>query len=474
MSAKNEQGFGMQRKLISHSASIFAIRFFSALALLVVAILFSHKLPAELFGKYQALWVDTAILIVLAGLGLAPFALTYEGKAINRWLMLLKPRHVVLYGLWVVMLGMILAFLLSAYEVYPTAALPILLLVQVGGLLAETYLIVQARLGIAALVSLLHALAFLTLHLLFLLLGFSFSTLIWGIFLLSALRFFFLLIVSGKVFRENASGLRLRKIPRNIRRQWLQLGIYDLIQVAVRYVDKFLLAILIAPALFSVYFIGTTEVPFIPIVLGAVGSSLLQQMAQGQQAHLSKVQLMRTSGSILSRVVFPIFFFLFFFRNEFILFLFSEKYSAAVPLFAISILVLPLRAYNFTAILQHLNKVHIINLGAVLDLIFACCLAFPLYHFLGLKGIVLAFVVSSFFQAAFYLYHTVRATNQSVAALLPIRAWMIQLFGYGVLFCCLKLAMGDSFGLSWPLFVAAGVTVVTVILSLLPIFVARS
>ncbi|MBS1644375.1 MAG: polysaccharide biosynthesis C-terminal domain-containing protein [Bacteroidetes bacterium] len=474
MSATNRQSFGMQHKLISHSASIFVIRFFPALALLVVAILFSHKLPAALFGKYQALWVDTAILIVLAGLGLAPLALTHDGRTINRWLMLLKPRHVVLYGLWVALLGLILAFLLKDYDTYPTAALPILLLAQVGSLLTETYLIVQARLGIAALVSLLHALAFLTLHLLFLVLGLSFATLIWGIFLLSALRFCILLIVSGKVFRENAVGLRCRKIPRNIRRQWLQLGIYDLVQVAVRYVDKFVLAILIAPALFSVYFIGTTEVPFIPIVLGAVGSSLLQQMAKGPQVQLSKLQLMRTSGSILSRVVFPIFFFLFFFRQEFILFLFSEKYSAAVPLFAISILVLPLRAYNFTAILQHLNKVHIINLGAVLDLVFACSLAFPLYHVLGLKGIVWAFVVSSFFQAVFYLYHTSRATNQPLVSLLPLRTWLLQLLGYGILFFCLSLVLGDSFGLIWQLFVAAGVTVVTVVLSLLPIFVARS
>ncbi|MEO6832508.1 MAG: hypothetical protein ABI378_08705 [Chitinophagaceae bacterium] len=469
----NEQGSTMQRKLVSHSAYIFAIRFFPAAAMLAVAIVFSHELPPEIFGVYQQLWVDSAILIALASMGIVPLLLTHDALSINRWLLTLKARQGALFGIWVLLLGVVLIFLLRHYPLFPVPMLFLLLVMQVGLLLCETYLIVNQRMLQAAIISAFYAILFFGIHYLFLLDWFSFSALIWWIVALSLARFLVLLLVSRKIFTLRTLDLRRRNMPVAIRKQWLQLGIYDISQVAFRYIDKFAISLLVGPALFSVYFIGTTDVPFMALMLGAVGNSLLQQMAHGEKTHSSRVKLLYTSGTLLAVVVFPVFFYLFFFRTEFIVFVFSEKYLAAVPLFAISILALPLRAYNYTSLLQHLNLVKIINIGAVLDLGIACGLAVPLYLWKGLMGVAFAFMISSYLQAGFYLFHTSKAVQLPIWKLIPWRQWIAMFVLYGLLGLGLHFLLVHSFGHRLGLFLGAAATAIIIFVSLSPIFFSR-
>src|SRR5690606_10351781 len=109
-------------------------------------------------------------------------------------------------------------------------------------------------------------------------------------------------------------------------------------------------------------------------------------------------------GRLLSCIAYPVFFFLFFFRSEFITVVFSEKYVEAIPIFLCSVLILPVRAYSNTTILQNYHQGRIINAGVLLDYIVALAVIYPLYLWLGLAGIALSFVVSTYVQVIFYLY----------------------------------------------------------------------
>jgi peptidoglycan biosynthesis protein MviN/MurJ (putative lipid II flippase) len=106
----------------------------------------------------------------------------------------------------------------------------------------------------------------------------------------------------------------------------------------------------------------------------------------------------------------------------------------AVPIFLMSILVLPLRAYKFTTILQHKHLGRIINIGAVMDIAIALGLAYPLYLKMGLAGIALSFVISTYIQSAFYLYHTAKALNVSVIKLMPLVNWIVKFIVFGIVF----------------------------------------
>jgi O-antigen/teichoic acid export membrane protein len=134
---------------------------------------------------------------------------------------------------------------------------------------------------------------------------------------------------------------------------------------------------------------------------------------------------------MLSSIVFPVFFFLYIFRNELFVTVLSEKYIPAIPIFAVSILSLPVRAYSFTTVLQRAHKGHIINIGAVAELVLALALMYPLYLFMGLPGVALSFVISTYLQAVFYLIATARHLRVSPLHLLPLRNWTVKFVMYG-------------------------------------------
>ena len=119
--------------------------------------------------------------------------------------------------------------------------------------------------------------------------------------------------------------------------------------------------------------------------------------------------------------------FLLFFAAPLFALFFDHRYAASVPIFQWSILVLPLRAYGFTSILQHAHKGAIINKGALLDLLIAIVAMYPLYSIMGLPGLAFSFVLSSYIQAAYYSVYTAKILQVRVLDLFPMKIWLQQI-----------------------------------------------
>lgn len=470
----HEPGSAMKRTLLSRSAFIFAIRFFPLAATTAVGIAFSQLLPPALNGIYARLWmVYTGVFATLACFGLAPMMLTHTVARVDSWLRHLRLRSFLIFLLWSLALAaaLVMFFLRqNAFEAWVAAPL---LLAQVWMLLSESYLIIRERFAVTLATALLYSLCFAAAHVLFLTDQCSLTELFLLIALLGAVRAAVLTLI-GRYFYKNAQAKKNEsgRMPPGAQKQWMQLGIYDVSQMLFRWIDKLALSALIGPALFAVYLNGTLEVPFVATLLGAVGNSLLQQMAQGGQGNEERVRLMHVSGALLARIVFPLFFFLFFFREPFIVFVFSEKYRASVPLFGISICALLLRAYNYTSILQHLNRVKLINWGALLDLGLALALSLPLYAAFGLAGVALAFMLSSYVQAAFYLHHTARLVRKPVLSLVPWRQWLWMLLLFGSVIGALHELLTRNCGIKQALLLGFAGTVLLSLAALIP-FLAR-
>jgi hypothetical protein len=131
--------------------------------------------------------------------------------------------------------------------------------------------------------------------------------------------------------------------------------------------------------------------------------------------------------------VFPVFCFFFFFRYEVYQWLLPD-YRESVPIFVATLLGLPLRAYSFTTILQKLHKGRIINIGALADLVLALVLMYPMYRLMGLPGVALAFVITTYLQVAYYIYYIARFLHSPVSAFLPYINWLYKLIGFAMLF----------------------------------------
>ncbi|MGI4973445.1 MAG: hypothetical protein ACRYGH_31250 [Janthinobacterium lividum] len=391
----------------------------------------ARHLPPATYGRYQRFWVQWQVLHVVACLGLPTLVLTYAPALLAGLVRATRPRHVAWLGGWVLLLACGLAGLQGGvgapFAPWQAGAF---LLLNVPVAILEAYGLVQRQFWAVALVSAAYAGVF----------GLSHALLVSQLLTSEQLM---ACLLAGTALRLAALRLLARQHPpqaspaapvawRTVRSLWAHTALNELVQVLFRWADKFVLNFWLPAALFALYFNGTLDVPFLPLLLGAAGSTLLLHFGQPYLTDAGRLSTLRAVATLLGRLVFPLFFFLIFFRYELFGVVFAHRYDAAVPLFVLSSLVVPLRAYNFTALLQHKGQGRIISTGAVLDLLLALALLYPLYQWLGLAGVALAFVVSTYCQAGYYLGHTARLLRVPWASLLPWRPWATQALGAGL------------------------------------------
>ncbi len=421
------------RAFYSTSFLIFIARFFPSLASLLVVVIYSRNLPKADYGSYQNFWIQLNVLCPVACFGIHALLVTYSPAFIVSLKNRIPAGGYLKYVFWVLLLGGVFSWLQGRGGT--GYIIPFVLFVFYSfSVILESAMVVFRRFGSLIALNLLYALCYGMLHYYVLRNGFS----LYHIFLLLTVVVFIRFAVYGIIVLRSTATVPADDagfVDNNkIKNLWLHLGFYDVSQSLFSYVDKFIISLALASGVSAVYFNGAQNIPFLPILLSSAASALLLQLssdAGGYNAKDATIALLLHSGKVLSCIVFPIFFFLFLSGGELMGLL---HYPDSTPVFLISVCVLPLRAYSFTTVLQKHHKGATINIGAVLDLALACALFYPFYRWLGLPGVALSFVVSTYFQAAFYLFHSARALQAGVFEIIPLKHWLLQLIVFGSLF----------------------------------------
>jgi O-antigen/teichoic acid export membrane protein len=450
-----EPGEPTSSTLLGTSAHIFIIRFLPALASVAAVVWLSRYTTPAYYGRYQRFWVQWQVLHVVACLGLPTLVLTYPPAAIGGVVRKVSRQA----GPW--LLGWVLLVATGFAAMQAWAGSPFapwqagaFLLLNVPVAVLEAYVLGQRQLPPIAVVSACYAGLFGLAH-----------ALLVGHWLSSEQLMHWLLV--GSALRVGALGYLARRaayVPtpavsvawRAVWSLWGHTALNEVVQVLFRWVDKFVLNFLLPAALFALYFNGTIDVPFVPLLLGAVGSTLLLHFGELHLSDAERISALKEAAALLGRLVFPLFCFLLCFRYELFGVGFTHRYDAGVPLFVVASLVVPLRAYNFTALLQHKAQGRTITTGAVLDLLLALVLMYPLYQLLGLVGVALAFVISTYCQAGYYLWHTAQLLHVPWHHLLPWKIWAAQLLGAGLLIVVLHALLAWLFSESVVLWAGAG------------------
>ncbi|WP_135529896.1 hypothetical protein [Hymenobacter wooponensis] len=417
--------------LLGNSAYIFLIRFFPTLASVAALVWLSRHMAPTYYGRYQSFWVQWQVLQVVACLGLPTVILTYPAALVNSLVRGISRLQLCLLITSLMLVAGGFAVLQwqssSPFEPWQTGGF---LLLSVLGALLEAYALLGRQFRSLSLISVAYAGAFMLGHI------FLVGQVLTSQQLMSMLLFCNVLRVAALSRLAQQHFDRVAAVVpspfKAVRQLWLHTALNDGVQILFRWIDKFMLNFLLPPALFALYFNGTLDVPFLPLLLGAAGSGLLLHFGQPNIPDTERVTMLKEVGTVLGSLVFPLFFFLLYFRYELFGVVFAHRYDAAVPLFLVSGLVIPLRAYNFTAMLQHKSQGRAITKGAILDLLLALLLMYPLYRLLGLAGVALAFVISTYCQAAYYLALTAKLLRVSWVELLPWKMWASQLFRVGI------------------------------------------
>lgn len=455
---------------VSSSFFIFITRFFPSLANLLVLVWYSRQLPEDVNGNYLIFWTQLYVIYPFMCLGIHSLVQTYSRNLLANLLSKLTKKHYALYSAWLVLVSCVFAWLQNDTGNVRFLTSALFILSFSAGVITESLLIVLRKFRVLSVTGFVYALLFAGIHLWVLDGNFSVQTVFSCLLVLNMLKVFVHSCAILLEIRKDKDGYEAEDVDMHaVKLLWVHLGLYDIVQVLSTWVDKFIIALVLTSGVSAIYYYGAQNIPFLPLLLSAAGSAILLQMSDvfGKNRRETTLALLNRSGRLLSSIVFPVFCFLFFFREELFVNVFSEKYIPSIPIFAASILVLPVRAYSFTTVLQQEHKGNIINIGAVGELLLACLLIYPLYNIFGLPGVALSFVVSTYAQAIFYLIQTSKVLGTPITSLIPLINWLSKLIIFSLLFIAIHYSASIYFAGRFTLILGAAAMVVTGGLSLL-------
>ena len=393
---------------------LFLGRVMPLVALFLITIIYSRQLSYNDYGTFQSVWMYANIINVVISFGFSSIILSTNLTFFFSFLKNNRKKIIWFYVvLWITGLTAFF-FLAKNFTSVEKTLLIAFIVVQNIITVAETLLIKRGKEKISFLINFLYSALFFGWHIYILLSQYSLYNLMAGVVIISILKLAAIILTPVK--NESAGSVQPEKHFIN---HWAYLGLNEVLGTISKWIDKVFLLYLLTASDFAVFFNGSFEIPLFGLLISVAGSLMLIEFS----ADISKTQkiqsLFKESANMLSTIVFPLFFFLFFFREELFSIVFKNKYAASVPIFAISIFILPLRINNYSVILQCFSQGKKIMIGSLIDIIIATILMIILYPYMGSKGIALSIVISTYCQVIYYLWNSASLLKTSISNLLP-------------------------------------------------------
>lgn len=385
------------------------------LAQVLVILIYARTLSVDDYGYYQTIWLYSGFIGVVSLFGLPLMILSAGFEVVKKYAIKHKTK-VTVVALSFFFIPIIILFLIEPglnhleklLIVLFTLAQNISVIRECIVLKAEGHQkVLKANILFTALFIAVHLLLAESFNLSFLIIGLTICFIIKSSFLRKPL-----------IVQDETNNLDPEI---TVGRQWLLLGLFDLINVLYKWFDKWIILYFITVSQFAIYFNGSYEIPVFGLMVSAVGNIMLVEWGKLNVTGTHIRSLMHQSTNFLATLVLPSFAFLIFNYEAFFILLFSEKYSAATPIFFIAIFILPLRTVNFTAPLQTLRRNDKILTGAIMDICLAIILMFFFYPKFGLNGIILSIVIATWVQAIFYFICIAKYAQLKIASVLPFK-----------------------------------------------------
>ena len=418
---------------------LFSGRVVPLLALFLIAIIYSRQLSYYDYGTFQSVWMYANIVNVIISFGFS--SIIFSTNLSFLFSFIKNNRKLIIWFhtiLWITGLGI---FFFFAKNFDTTQKILVIAYMAIQNIItvAEALLIKQGREKRSFFINLFYSLLFFMWHLYILLSHYSLNNLIAGITAVSIVKLIAILLVRVKT--EDYAKVSEEK---HFIRHWGYLGISEVLGVISKWIDKVFLLYLLTASDFAVFFNGSFEIPLFSLLISVAGSLMLIEFSANIPM-TDKIQaIFRESFNMLSTIVFPLFFFLFFFREEIFSFAFNDKYNASIPIFAISIFILPLRINNYSVILQSFSQGKKVMMGSLIDIIIALILMISLYPLMGSKGIALSIVISTYCQVLYYLWHSAAILKIPVSGLLPLQRLAVKFGFMFILYLVIFLLLQNS------------------------------
>ena len=204
----------------------------------------------------------------------------------------------------------------------------------------------------------------------------------------------------------------------------LPIALSITIEIISRFLDKFVVSIFFGPETLGIYYVGALEIPLISVVVSSVYnvvSPVLNSLHHKNDLE-GFTDLIRKTFKFISKIIWPIFSYLFVFADHLIPLVFKPEYMEAVKPFKIYLLLMPLRIALYSVIVLSIGLPRAVFWSAFVSLAMNFILSIVLAIHVGFLGPAIATVVSSYFHVGVLLYIIKKGLNIRLENLIPFNS----------------------------------------------------
>ena len=444
---------------------LFTGRAMPVIILFLITILYSRRLSYDDYGKFQSVWMYTNIINVFISFGITSLILSSNLSFLFSFIKRHLAKIISFYSLlWIIVLT-IFFWYGKNFNSSTKILLIVFVIVQNATTVLETLQIKNRNEKFVFAVNFIYSILFFAWHYYVLIDGFILNSLIIGIIIITLVKAAAML--SFKKHRNANFNVVENKI---YFRHWIYLGLNDALGILAKWIDKLFLLYLLTTADFAVFFNGSFEIPLFSLLVSIIGNILLIDISANIAAKENVIQLFNEAFRILSIIVFPLFLFLFLYRIELFAVIFKHRYDASIPVFMISIFILPARINSYSSILQCYSSGDKIIKGSALDIFIILILMLSLYPVWGTKGVALAIVIGTYCQVFYYLWHSAKVLKTRLSFLIPLKMLISRFFILLLIFGTLYF-VSYKFSVEVRLIIGTIFTIVIILISLYFYFV---
>jgi O-antigen/teichoic acid export membrane protein len=225
----------------------------------------------------------------------------------------------------------------------------------------------------------------------------------------------------------------------------LPLGLAGLLYIAEMDFHNYFVSHQFGPAVFAVYSIGCTDLPLITVLGDSVASVMLPRasLLQQQNSNRELLELLSRVARKLSLVYFPVYAFFMAAGHVFIVALFTKRYEASWPVFAVNLTFIPLLIFLTDPVVRaYANQRHaLMFLHAFI--LGGMALVFWLWGArLGPVGVITVVLIANIFARMFMLLRILRLIGAT-------RSDLALLHGIGVIAILAALSTLPVFLVEW-------------------------
>ena len=204
----------------------------------------------------------------------------------------------------------------------------------------------------------------------------------------------------------------------------IPLGAAGLLTIAQTDLHNYFVSNHFGPALFAVYSIGSLQLPLMGLIQEATNSVLITRVSVLEKRNQPReiVLLLARAASRLAAVYFPVYIFLMVAGREFLRVLFTARFAASWPIFAVNLTLLPLGILLLDPLYRAFERERYFLLRV--RLLLAAILILTLWLAtarIGLRGVIASVVLVAITERAIMAIHFARLLGVTARDLVLLR-----------------------------------------------------